>query len=116
MDNNTNILTCNALADICAITTIPTASMQKLFNKISYCIANSVYEAFLGKKNSAEIDIGFGHIIVNIEQNQLLYKFIPSPKLEKNIIDSIRQNKNPLDIKLEDTFINRILKTYKDMM
>ena len=63
-----------------------------------------------------ELNLGIGTLIVLIESNELVYKFIPSTKLEKNIIDSIRHNKNPLDIKLEDTFANRILHTYKDIL
>lgn len=104
------------LDDICKITTIPTASMNKLFDKIGYCIANSIYEAYVAKRNIVEVNIGIGNILVEIQNNNLIYKFIPSNKLEKNIIESIRSNKNPLDIQLEETFVNRILNTYKDML
>ena len=106
----------NILDDICQITTIPTASMQKLFDKVGFCVTNAVYEGYLNKQSMVELNLGIGTLIVLIESNELIYKFIPSNKLEKNIIDSIRHNKNPLDIKLEDTFANRILHTYKDIL
>ena len=106
----------NILDDICEITTIPNASMHKLFDKIGFCIANAIYEGYLNKQQIIEVNIGLGTIIVSIDSNQLVYKFVPSCKLEKNIVDSIRNNKNPLDIKLEETFVNRILNTYKDML
>ena len=106
----------NILDDICQLTTIPTASMQKLFDKVGFCITNAVYEAFLNNQPIVELNLGIGNILVSLESNQLVYKFIPGTKLEKNIIESIRNNKNPLDIQLESTFANRILRTYKDLM
>lgn len=106
----------NILDDICQLTTIPTASMHKLFDKVGFCIANAIYESYLNDQSIIEANLGIGSLIVSIENNQLIYKFIPSAKLEKNIVDSIIYNKNPLDIKLEETFANRILHTYKDML
>ena len=106
----------NILDDICQLTTIPTASMHKLFDKIGFCVANAVYEGYLNKQTVVETNLGIGNLLVSIENNQLVYKFITSAKLERNIIESIRKNKNPLDIKLEETFANRILNTYKDML
>lgn len=116
MNETTQIKPLNILDDICQITTIPTASMHKLFDKLGFCIANAIYEGYLNKQSIIDINLGIGNLITYIDSNTLTYKFIPSAKLEKNIVDSIRNNKNPLDIKLEETFANRILNTYKDML
>ena len=103
------------LDDICTITTIPTASMNKLFNKIEWCICNSVEESKLSGDNITELDIGIGTLIISIIDNSIQYKFIPSNKLEKGLIDTVIYGKNPLVVNLEDTFANRIVKTFKDM-
>lgn len=116
MNETTQIKPINILDDMCQITTIPTASMNKLFDKVGFCIANAVYEGYLNDQSIVDINLGIGNLIISIDNNQLVYKFVPSAKLEKNIVDSIRNNKNPLDIKLEETFANRILHTYKDML
>ena len=106
----------NAIDDICEITTIPVASMHKLFDKISWCICNCVDEAKLAEEEYCEINIGIGTLIIGIEQNALQYKFIPSMKLEEALVATIVKGNNPLEIALEETFVNRILKTYKDML
>lgn len=106
----------NAIEDICEITTIPVASMQKLFDKIGWCICNCVEEAKLNDQEYCEINIGIGNLLISVEDNSLCYKFIPSTKLEQSLVATIVDGKNPLEIALEETFVNRILKTYKDML
>lgn len=103
------------LNDICTITTIPTASLQQLFDIGSLCIANSIYEAYLSKQEYVELDVGFGTLVIGFENNTINYKFIPTKKLEKQTLDAIRNNKDPLANKIEKCFVERILKTYKDM-
>lgn len=104
------------LDDICDITTIPPASMHKLFDKIGWCICNAAYESKLAGDSCCECNIGIGNLIFSIKDNSLQYKFIPSMKFENELVATIKTGKNPLEIKLEETFVNRILKTYKDML
>lgn len=110
-----NIKPTNIVQDISTITTIPTASLHKLFDKVGWCICNGVEESRLNGDDVTEINLDFGTLLISVENNQIQYKFIPSSKLEKGLIDTIINKKNPLTVKLEDTFANRILKTYKDM-
>ena len=104
------------LDDICEITTIPPASMHKLFDKIGWCVCNSVYESKLANDTYCECNIGLGNLIISMQDNMLQYKFIPSMKFENELVATLKTGKNPLEIKLEETFVNRILKTYKDML
>lgn len=90
--------------------------MHKLFDKIGWCICNSVYESKLSNEGYCECNIGIGNLIISIQDNCLHYKFIPSIKFENELIGTIRNGKNPLEVKLEETFVNRILNTYKDML
>ena len=105
----------NILDDICKITTIPTASMNKLFNKLEWCICNAVEESKISGEAITEVNIGIGNLIISIENNTLQYKFIPSAKLEKGLVETAVYGKNPLVVNLEETFANRIVKTFKDM-
>ena len=106
----------NALEDICKITTIPPASMHKLFDKIAWCICNSMHETVLSGESQCDINIGIGNLIITNTKSHLEYKFIPSAKLERGLIETVLSKKNPLEVKLEETFVNRIVKTYKDML
>lgn len=105
----------NIIDDLSTITTIPPASLRKLFEKVGWCICNGVLESRLAEQDITEINLGYGTLIISIENNQIEYKFIPSSKLEKGLIETVVNKKNPLVVNLEETFANRILKTYKDM-
>lgn len=63
-----------------------------------------------------ECDIGIGTLLVEVVENQIQYKFIPTQKFERGLVESIVNKKNPLVVKLEESFANRIVKTYKDML
>ncbi len=106
----------NILQDISQITTIPLASLNRLSEKIGWSICNCVEESVLKGETTTEVTFGFGALVISIEDNQLNYKFIPSKKFEKGLVETVVNKKNPLTVKLEDTFVNRIVKTYKDMM
>ena len=101
--------------DIATITTIPPASLRKLFDKVGWCICNAVEESRLRNEDITEINVGYGNLLISIENNQIQYKFIPNSKLEKGLVETIVNKKNSLVVNLEQTFANRIVKTYKDM-
>ena len=102
--------------DLAILTTIPVNSLQKLKEKELYIICNDVEESLLQNKRITEINIGWGTLIIEVEENSINYKFVPSSKLEKNLISTIINKKNPLTNAIEDALANRIVKTYKDML
>lgn len=106
----------NVLNDLSIITTIPQATLVKLMDKLNWCICNSVEESILKSETITEIDLGLGKLILSVENNFLEYKFIPSIKLESNIIKTIKEKKNPLIHQLESSLADRIVNTYKDMI
>lgn len=109
-------MTFNVLNDLATLTTIPQATLVKLMDKMGWCICNLVEESSLNSDSITEIDLGIGKLILNIENNEIEYKFIPSTKLESNIIKTIKEKKNPLLNKLETSLADRIINTYKDMI
>lgn len=102
--------------DLATITTIPVNSLQKLKEKEIYIICNDVEESTLQNDNITEINIGIGNLIIEVKDNFINYKFVPSSKLEKNLISTIVNKKNPLTNIFEETLVNRIVKTYKDIL
>ena len=101
--------------DLSTITTIPVRTLDKLISQSDWCICNAIEETILSGNDTVCVDIGIGLIYMSINNNEVQYKFVPSSKLEKYVVDTVVNAKNPLTINLESTFINRILKTYKDM-
>lgn len=101
--------------DLSKLTTINQLSINRLFDKISWIISDAVEQAELAKDNVIELDLGFGLIIVLLEDNCIKYKFKPSKSLEENIIDTVVNGKNQLTFTIENTLVSKITNVYKDM-
>jgi len=104
------------IEDISAITTLPIKTLDRLFDKGAECICHSVLESKLNGESVCSIDISVGEIKVIISNDTISYRFIPSNKLEAMLVDTIVNNNDPLVKDIEDTLINRILNTYKDLV
>lgn len=108
-------MTFNLIDDLSTLTTIPSGTLNKLADKVSYIICNNLEESVLNSDNIMELNVGIGTLILSIEDNSLEYKFIPSQKLETSIVNTIKNKKNPLETTLEKSLVSRILNAYKDM-
>lgn len=105
----------DALKNLNTITTIPTQTIRKLFDKLSWVSCEAVEESVLSGDNFAEIDIGIGVVIIQITDDEILYKFVPNRSFESNIRETVVNKKNPMVDILEKTFAERFIKTYKDL-
>ena len=113
VDNNGMVV--DAIQDISKITTIPVRTLDKLVSKIDWCICDAIEESRMVGEDLTRVDIGVGVLCIYVKDNEIEYKFLPAPKLEKYVIDTVVNKKNPMVVNLEQTFVNRITKTYKDM-
>lgn len=102
--------------DLSILTTIPNKALNKLVTKSYYCINEAVIDTLLEDKNVVEIDIGLGTLYIQILDNSIKYKFIPSADLEKNVKNTVVNNKNNLQNVLENNLVNKIVNTYKDLL
>ena len=59
----------NIIEDVCNITTIPTASINRLIDISERCICNCVYESQLAQESITDVNIGIGNLIISIEDN-----------------------------------------------
>ena len=105
----------DAIKNLNTITTIPTQTIRKLFEKLSWISCEAVEESILSGDNLAEIDVGLGTIITQITDEEILYKFVPSKTFESNVRETVINKKNPMVDILEKTFADRFIKTYKDL-
>lgn len=101
--------------DLSILTTISEPSLSKLSDKIDWCIANSVFEARAQDDDQVDIDLDFGTLTLKLAEDQVRYRFTPSPKLEKAIINVITNNQNILKLNVEKSLTERITKVYKDL-
>ena len=102
--------------DLSTLTTIPYVSLERLVDLSVACISHSIEESLLDDETYTVVDIGVGRLSIKVEDNTILYKFIPSTKLEDTIRQTILSGKSPLTVKVEETLKDKITKTYKDFI
>lgn len=105
----------NLIKDLNILTTIPTASLDKLEDKVIWLICDNLTESIIKKEKIAEIDIAIGKLIIKIDEENIKYKFIPYKKLEENIKSVVVNGKNPLEIVIEENLSTKFINTYKDL-
>lgn len=104
------------LQDLSTITTIPLFTLKKLFNNLSLCICHRILENYLNKQSDTCVDIGIGKLSIQIEDDSIRYKFIPSYKFEQNLIKTLKSKQSPLLDQAEEVLVNKILNTYKELL
>lgn len=101
--------------DLSILTTIPVATLDRLVNKASLCIADSVEKCIYDKSDKCEIDIGIGTLTISLANDLIKYRFTPNQTLENLIKTTVVDEKNPLENVLEESLVNKIQNIYKDL-
>ena len=104
------------LQDLAQITTIPVFSIKKIFNNLTLCIVHKVLENYLTHTTETCVDIGIGKLSIQLIDNIVKYKFIPSQKFENLLVEAIHSKQSPLVSKAEDILVDKIQNTYKELM
>lgn len=104
----------NVVEDLSKLTSIPNNYIQLIFDKLNDCICYNLHEQLRDKSEYIEIDIGIGNLLLYLKQDEVLYKFIPSEKLENNIKYTINNDKDILVSKLENSLQEKIISAYKE--
>ena len=97
------------------LTTIDESTLKRLSDLVANVFVDAVYESVLADDSSVEINLDFCTIKVLRSNNELRYKFVPSAKLEENIIRAIKEKKSSLDDMVLDKLKSSLLSTYKDL-
>lgn len=106
----------NILVDLATLTTIPLTSLERLVDLSTASMCHSVEESLIQGETLTMIDIGIGKLGIKLEDNAILYKFIPSTDFEDSIKKTVLSGKSPLTLKVESTLKDKITKTYKDFI
>lgn len=105
----------NIREKIATLTTIESDSLSKINNLIGLCISDAVYESVLGDENQVTVDLDFGTLTIIRSASEIKYKFVPSAKLEEEIVKAIKDKKNALDNIVLEKLKNSLVSTYKDL-
>lgn len=103
------------IEEVSLLTTIQKLSIDRLCKQIIKCICANICEAKMSNKDSLCLDIGIGNLYICITDNDVKYRFEPSSYLDSSIIDSILTGKNPVKEDIEESLLNKINMTYKEL-
>lgn len=106
----------NLIEDISKLTTISDTVLNKLISKAFYCISDIIEDAVLENKKVVDIEIGIGTLYLELNSDNVRYKFIPNKDLESAVKNTIINKRNLLQDTLEMTLVSRITDTYKDLL
>lgn len=105
----------NLLEDVAKLSSVKSSLLRKFVRIANYCISDYILESKLSDEDLTEIDLGIGKLKLLIVDETLEYKFIPSAKLEKMIIDAYQNEECELSEKIEDGLEFRLLSAYKEL-
>lgn len=103
-------------SDLSSLSNIPEYILDKLFNLAAYCISNTVYESLLNGDNFAEIDLGFGKLIIKNDLKDLKLKFLPNKDLEMDLKNVNEGGKPELYNKIEKALVAKLNDLYKEII
>lgn len=102
--------------DLSKLSNIPEEYIDKVLKTCAPIIGNAVYESLLSSEEIADIDVGFGNIIIKADSKELKLKFVPSKDLEMNL-KTINSGKEPeLKAKLEKALVAKLIDMYKEIL
>lgn len=102
--------------DLTNLTSIPEKFFEKLDDNIIFSISQTVEEMLTKNETSCEIESGIGTLIISFETGELKFKFIPSKRLEKEVIKTIETGKNSMENVLTSNMVSTLEKTYKELL
>ena len=105
----------NICKDLSTLTTVPLFSIEKLMSKFQDSICYTIQEELASNNNSMEIDIYIGKLFIEIIDDNIYYKFIPSKDFEADVMTTIKTGVCPLISKLEDSIQTKITRAYKEL-
>jgi len=98
----------NIIADLSSATKVPNKALTELISKEILCIGSAVHDALINKDEAIVLNIGLGTLSISLTDMQC--KFIPGKELKAIIKRSITDKIDPLELVLEQTLIEKLMK------
>lgn len=99
--------------DVKIFSTLTYADQQRYYSLVKKLISSYVVE---DTDEITEVDIGIGILYVQKQDDGIRYKFVPSEDFESMLINSIKEEKQPVISGLESEISKIILHAYKDLL
>ena len=97
------------------LSTVNESTLNKLLKLSIFVINDSVIESKMKNEPIVEFELGIGKLILNIDNENVQYKFIPNMSLELAVQEAVVNEKNTLQDLLEKAIIDKVTCAYKDL-
>ena len=104
----------NIVTDVNNLLRIPTKISNELVAKSCLCIGSAISEAKARGETQITVGIGIGHLSINLLDMQC--KFIPNKELKTAIKKAIDSPVDPLELTLEQVFIDKLLTMCEEVL
>ena len=104
----------NVINDLSTLTRVPNKVLTELTDKVNLCIGSIISDAKTAGEQTVIINIGIGTLSIDLIDMQC--KFIPSKDLRAAIKNSLNSGKDPLELALEQTLIDKLLTICDEVM
>lgn len=104
------------ISDLSTLTSISETLLMKLINTSEAIICDSTLDTLHSGEKICDLDIGIGNLIINVENNNIKYKFIPSRRLDTDIKEAIISGKSSLVKLVEKSLVDKITSKYQELM
>lgn len=105
----------NLIKDISTITNIPVSLLTKINNTTNSIICDDMLKSLQSGQQICQIDIGIGTLAIAVIDENVKYKFIPSAVLDMKVKDTINNGESNLQISLEHSLADKLVRAYKDL-
>ena len=104
----------NVINDLSTLTRVPNKLLVELSHKINLCIGSIIHDAKAAGEQTVIINIGIGTLSVDLIDMQC--KFVPSKELRATIKNSLISNRDPLELVLEQTLVEKLINICEEVM
>ena len=104
----------NIVSDVGTLLKIPTKVTTELVDKACICIGSAISEAKQAGETQIVINIGIGTLSINLIDMQC--KFVPGKNLKTAIKSSLTSQNNPVELMLEQAFIDKLLTICEEVL
>ena len=105
----------STIQSVSTLSRVPVKTLNKLVELATLSITDDLYDAIQKSEELVEIDIGIGTLSILTRDGNIKFRFIPSAKLEENIINTLK-GQNELQEVTEQSLVDKINQLYKDLL
>jgi hypothetical protein len=104
----------NIISDVGTLLKIPAKVTAELTDKACMCIGSAISDAKNNDETLVILDIGIGTLSVNLIDMQC--KFVPGKNLKTAIKSALTSQKDPVELALEQAFVDRLLAICEEVL